>query len=143
MQLKRKRHIVSVTLTTLLLLVTPAFALLQEQKSVVASANGEGTLRIGKEKFKVNAVVVKLLEDGNAEITLVTDITVFVSGTWRRGSATDKVIDVNITGTATKGGVEGSGKIFLAEDGKSLAKLKFQALNKITNRNVELDFVAK
>ncbi|HEY8224161.1 MAG TPA: hypothetical protein VIG25_02710 [Pyrinomonadaceae bacterium] len=143
MQLKRKRHIVSVTLTTLLLLVTPAFALLQEQKSVVASANGEGTLRIGKEKFKVNAVVVKLLEDGNAEITLVTDITVFVSGTWRRGSATDKVIDVNITGTATKGGVEGSGKIFLAEDGKSLAKLKFQALNKITNRNVELDFIAK
>jgi hypothetical protein len=143
MQLKRKRHIVSVTLTTLLLLVTPAFALLQEQKSVVASANGEGTLRIGKEKFKVNAVVVKLLEDGNAEITLVTDITVFVSGTWRRGSAADKVIDVNITGTATKGGVEGSGKIFLAEDGKSLAKLKFQALNKITNRNVELDFVAK
>jgi len=142
MQLKRKHQILFVTLTTLLLLLIPAFAF-QEQKSRVASADGEGTLRIGRETFKVSTVVVKLIEDGTAEITLVTDITVFVSGTWKRSNDSEKVIDVNITGAATKGGVEGSGKIFISDDGKSLAKLKFQAVNKITNRSVELDFVAK
>jgi hypothetical protein len=143
MELKRKHHILLATLTTLTLLVIPVSAGFQEQKSRVASADGEGTLRIGREKFKVNAVVAKLIEDGTAEITLLTDITVFISGTWKRSSDSEKVIDVNITGTATKGGVEGSGQIFIADDGKSLARLKFQALNKISNRTVELDFVAK
>ena len=143
MELKRKHHILLATLATLTLLVIPVSAWFQEQKSRVASADGEGTLRIGRETFKVTAVVAKLIEDGTAEITLVTDITVFVSGTWKRSSDSENVIDVNITGAATKGGVEGRGKIFISDDGKSLAKLKFQAVNKITNRNVELDFVAK
>lgn len=143
MQLKRKHHIMSLILTTLMLSVIPAFAAFQEQKSRVASADGEGTLRIGRETFKVNAVVAKLIEDGTAEITLLTDITVFVSGTWKRNSDSEKVIDLNITGTATKGGVTGSGQIFIADDGKSLARLKFQAVNKLSNKNVELDFVAK
>jgi hypothetical protein len=142
MELKRKHHILLATLTTLTLLVIPVFAGFQEQKSRIVSADGEGTLRVGKETFKVNAVVAKLLEDGTAEITLLTDITVFISGTWKR-SDSEKVIDVSITGTATKGGVQGSGQIFIADDGKSLARLKFQALNKISNRTVELDFVAK
>ena len=61
-----------------LLLAVTASA--QDNKSIVAHANGDGTLKIGEEKFKVSTVVIKLFEDGKAEINLVSEITVFVSG---------------------------------------------------------------
>jgi hypothetical protein len=115
----------------------------QQPKSLLLSANGEGTLKAGREEFKVHTVVAKLLEDGTAEITLVSDITVFVSATWFRRDNADDEIDLTITGGASKGGLEGSGKLFLREDGKSLATLKMQAVNKPTKRNIEVSFVAK
>ena len=67
-------------LCILLLLAVTASA--QDNKSIVAHANGDGTLKLGDEKFKVSTVVIKLFEDGKAEINLVSEITVFVSGSW-------------------------------------------------------------
>src|SRR5512132_1985703 len=58
----------------LLLLASPVFAGPQESKGLLASANGTGTLKIGQEQFKINAVVVKCLEDGSVEINLITEI---------------------------------------------------------------------
>ena len=39
----------------------------QNGGSRLAHANGEGKLRLGQEQFKVNGVVVKLLDDGKVE----------------------------------------------------------------------------
>jgi hypothetical protein len=118
----------------------PAFAAVQQPKSLIVTANGEGTLRVGREEFKVHAAVVKLLEDGKCEITLVSDITIFVSGNWSRDGNDANEIALKITGGPTQGGVEGSGKLLLREDGKTIASLTLQAMNKVTKRNVEVDF---
>ena len=116
----------------------------QEPASLVASANGEGTIKLGKEEFELHAIVVKLFEDGKAELQLVTDITVFVNGTWTRGVGGAKEIDLKITGnTATTGTLEGAGKLFLNEDGKSIKGLKLHVVNKISRKVIEVNFIAK
>jgi hypothetical protein len=123
----------------LLLLLLPCIASGQELKSLVASAKGEGTIKLGREEFKLHAIVVKLFEDGKTEINLVTDITVFVAGTWSRGDDADK--SINLTTTASN--MEGGGKLFLGEDRKSIAGLKLEVFNRISKKNIKVDFVAK
>src|SRR5258708_4116900 len=94
---KLKRFVLSIPI---LFLMLPGIAGGQQIKSLVASASGEGTIKLGKEQYKLNAVVVKLFEDGKAEINLITDITIFISGTWSRPNDTSKTIDLKITGNA-------------------------------------------
>ena len=70
---------VALAVAALLLLVPPpARAVMQETKSIVAHANGSGTLKLGDEELKVTSVVIKLFEDGKAEINLISDLTIFV-----------------------------------------------------------------
>ena len=118
-------------------------AVSQQSKSLVATANGEGTIKFGKESFKIHAVVVKLFEDGKAEINLVSDITVFISGTWSRGNDADKNIDIKITGGSVSGNLDGGGKLLLTEDRKSIAGLNLQVMNQTTRKVIKADFVAK
>jgi len=94
-------------------------------------------------EFKLEAVVVKLFEDGKAEIQLITDITVFIEGTWSRARTEEKSIDLKITGSVTARNMTGGGKILLTDDRKSIAGLKLQVLNKTSRRNVTAEFVAK
>jgi hypothetical protein len=115
----------------------------QQPKSLVASATGEGTIKLGKEEFKIQAIVVKLFEDGKAEINLITDITVFVEGTWKRTSEDSKEIEIKLTGNATSNNMEGSGKLYLNDDFKSISGLKLQATNKTSKRVITAEFVAK
>src|SRR6476659_9848578 len=102
----------------MLMVGTVAFAQ-DPQPSLVVSGSGEGTIKLGKEEFKLNAVVAKGFQDGKIEIHLVTDITVFISGTWSRANETDKTIDVKITGGSVSGNLNGGGKIILTDDRKS------------------------
>jgi hypothetical protein len=128
----------------LLMLSFAGAASAQQPKSLVATANGEGTIKFGKEEFKIHAVVVKLFDDGKAEISLVTDITVFISGTWSR--ATDdasKEIALKITGGSVSGNLEGGGKLLLTDDRKSIAGLNLQVLNQNTKKVIKADFIAK
>ena len=111
--------------------------------SLVASANGEGKIKLGKEQFKLSAVVVKAFQDGKVEINLITDITVFISGTWSRASETDKTIDLKITGNSMSGNLDGGGKLFLTDDRKGITGLKLQVVNKMTKKTVSADFTAK
>ena len=127
---------------SLLALGSVAFAQ-DPQPSLVASANGEGKIKLGKEEFKLNAVVVKGFQDGKIEINLVSDITVFISGTWSRVNESDKTIDVKITGNSMSGNLDGGGKLFLTDDRKSITGLKLQVVNKITRKTVTADFTAK
>jgi len=126
------------------MLVLGSVAFAQDpQPSLVLSANGEGKIKLGKEEFKLNAVVVKGFQDGKIEINLVTDITVFISGTWSRANETDKTIDIKITGNSVSSNLDGGGKIFLTDDRKSITSLKLQVANKMTKKIVTADFVAK
>ena len=129
---------ISILLT---LLALPAIAGAQQPKSLVASAKGEGTIRLGNEEFKIHAVTVKLFEDGKAEINLVTDITVFLAGTWSHGDDAEQAIHLKITGNSMSS--EGVGELFLSEGRKSIAGLKLEVRNKTTKRIVKADFVAK
>jgi hypothetical protein len=121
----------------------PSFAADDPPASLVASAKGEGTIKLGKEEFKLNAVVVKLFADGKAELNLITDITVFITGTWSRANETAKTIDLKITSSVTGGNLDGGGKVFLTEDRKSISGLKLQVTNKISHKTITAEFVAK
>lgn len=115
----------------------------QQPASLVASASGEGKIKLGREEFKLDGVVVKLFEDGKAELNLISDITVFIAGTWSRPPDDDRSIDLKITGNVTAKNLTGGGKILLTEDRKSIAAMKLQVFNKVSRKNITADFLAK
>ena len=125
----------------LALLALPTIAAPQKPKSLMATANGKGTIKLGKEEYPLHAVVLKLKEDGNLELTLVSEITLFFEGTWSADDDVSKGIDLKINPTAT-GSTQGAGKVFLRDDGKSIARMTLQASNKFRKTNVEVKFVA-
>ena len=108
MKVSRKLFVTSATITLLMLLAVPNLATPQGLKSFLATANGEGTLTVGQEVFKVTAVVVKLKEDGTGEITLVTDLQLFVTCTWTSTDDLSKGIELKITGGTNAGSVQGA-----------------------------------
>jgi len=136
----RRAFVVAIVLT-MIGLAGQAFA--QQPKSLVATAKGEGTIKIGKETFKLYAIVVKLFEDGKAEINLITDITAFMEGTWSRDEGNDKSINLKITGNMMPGSLDGGGKLSLNEDRKSIAGLNGTVVNKTTKKTIKVDFVTK
>jgi hypothetical protein len=139
MRVVRKRKVLIFVL--LMLIALPAFPARQEPKALLATANGNGTIKIGQEEFKIHSVVIKLLEDGKLEITLVTEITIFVSGTWSRGDDSQN-IKLEITGGASSS-IEASGKLLLRNDGKSIDRLWLQGVIKTRNRSIEISFQAQ
>src|SRR6185503_6253551 len=118
----RKQIAISIS-TFLMLLALGITAVAQESSSFIAKASGEGTIKIGKEEFKLYSVVVKVFDDGKAEINLITDITVFIQGSWARGSDNSKGLDLTVTGTAMSSNLEGRGKLVLSDDQKSITTL--------------------
>jgi len=125
------------------LLLSAGVAVGQQPNSLVVSANGEGSIKFGKESFKIYAVVVKLFEDNKAEISLVTDITVFVNGMWSRQDDTSTEIALKITGGSMNGTLDGGGKLLLTPDRKAIAGLNLQVMNQTTKKIIKADFVAK
>ncbi len=142
MKVSRLIGAMSVTLTMLTLLAMPNLAAPQGLTSLLATARGQGTLTVGKEVFKVSFVVVKLKEDGTGEITLVTDLQLFVACTWSAPADLSKGIDLKITGGTNAGSAQGSGKLFLRPDGKSIARLTIEGMSSAAKRKIQLNFVA-
>ena len=142
MMIRKHPAIASLTLCLLLALSSVAFAQ-DPSPSLVVSANGEGKIKLGKEEFKLNAVVVKGFQDGKIEINLATDITVFINGTWSRVNENDKTIDIKISGGSVSGNLDGGGKLVLTDDRKSIASIKLQVVNKISKKTITVDFVGK
>ncbi len=126
-------------------LLATASAVVAQQKptSLTANAKGTGTIKIGSEQFPLHAVVIKLNEGGALELTLVSEITVFFTGTWSAPDDLTKGIDLSITGSEDSSTMRGQGKLFLKPDGKSIASLKVQAESKLRKRLVAVDFVAE
>ena len=114
----------------------------QEIQYRLAHANGQGTLKVGQEQFKVTAVVAKLLDDRKAEITLISDITIFISGTWSQNGESPEEFNLQLTGGASPGGLEGGGKLTLGKDTKDL-KLILKGKSTTTKKTIEVYFVSK
>ena len=139
---------------TLKLISTPSLILLvlfaavgmvipQERSTRQMIADGQGTIEVGREKMDLHSVVVKLMEDGQAEFILVSDITFFLKGTWAQNDKVHQEIDLKITGGATGGGVQGNGKILLRDDGKSISRLALEGASNTSQRRVKVTFVAQ
>ena len=117
-------------------------ALAQDGGSRMAHANGAGTLKVGQEQFKVNGVIVKLLDDGKLEITLIADITIFVTGTWVKSDNSQQDYDLSFTDTTSRGGLEGNGKLTLAPDNSGM-RLSVKGKSRATKKPIEVSFAAK
>ena len=109
---------------------------------ILITANGKGTMKVGRETFQITSVVVKLLDDRTVQLTLVADITFFLSGRWTVDSASPKIYNLEITGSMTGGGAQGTGKVVLRDDGKSLDRLSAQGGLRTSTRKVTIEFVA-
>lgn len=112
----------------------------QEGQERLAHSKGQGVLKVGAEKFKISSVIVKLLPDGKAEITLVTDITVFLNATWSNRGDSQQEFNLEIIGGATASGVQGTGSVVLGSDGKSVARLSLKGVSRTSKRTIQADF---
>jgi hypothetical protein len=131
------------SLILVVLFATVGMVIPQERSPRQMIADGQGTVELGREKMDLHSVVVKLMEDGQAEIILVSEITFFLKGTWAENDKAHQEIDLKITGGATGGGVQGNGKIFLRDDGKSISRLAVEGASNTSERKVKVTFVAQ
>ena len=142
MQAKR-RFIIGVTVFLLAMLAMYFVTDAQESQERLAHSNGQGTLKVGDQKFKLTAVVVKLLPDRKAEITLISDITIFLTATWSNHSSSPQEINLDMTDGDSRGGFQGSGKVLLGNGGKSVGRLNLKGISRTTKRPVEVSFEGK
>jgi hypothetical protein len=70
--------------------------------------------------------VVQLKENGQAEITLVTDVPVFIKGEWSGGDNVSNGINLKITGGTVNSRAKGKGWLLLRLDAKSIASLSLK-----------------
>jgi hypothetical protein len=139
MKISRKLFDVFTTLTLFALTAMPNLAAPPQLSTLFATAHGKGTLKVGRELFQVNNVVVKLKEDGTGEITLLTDLQLFVTCTWSATADLSEGVDLKITAGPTS--AQGSGKLFLRPDGKAIDRLSIEGSSN-TKRKIQLKFVA-
>lgn len=140
MKNSRKLFALTATFTLLVLTAMPTTAAPQRFTTLLATAHGQGTLKVGREVFKLSNVVVKLKEDGTGEITLITDLQLFVTCTWSAASNLSEGIDLKLTAGATSS-AQGTGKLLLRPDGKAIDRLSIEGSSN-TNRKILLKFVA-
>lgn len=138
-----KRRLIVATSVFILAMVMLFVVAAQENKERLASSNGQGTLRVGDENFKLDAVIVKLITDQKVEVILVSDITIFLTGTWSRHAGSPQEIDLQFSGTEARGGFEGVGKVTLGNEGKSVPRLTLKGASRTTKRPVEANFEGK
>ena len=136
--MKLKQTLAAASILVLSILGASATTTSQNVQSRLAHANGEGKLKVGQEQFKVTGVIVKLLDDQKAEITLISDITVFVAGTW---SQNGEDFDIQITGGASPGGLEAAGKLTLGKE--SDLRLTLKGKSRTTKKTIEVNFAGK
>ena len=115
----------------------------QEGQTRLAHANGNGTLRVGDEQFKIFSATVKLLPDHTAEIIIASDITIFLTATWSNHTDSPHQFNLEFAGSASRGGLEGTGQATLSDDGKTLKRLTLKGVSRATKRGVEADFEGK
>ena len=141
--MKLKQTLAAASILVLSIFATTGAAITsQDVQYRLAHANGEGKLKVGQEEFKINGIVVKLLDDRKAELTLVSDITFFITGTWSQNGESQEEFDIQITGGASPGGLDGTGKVTLGKNAKDI-RLILKGKSRTTKKPVEVYFVGK
>ena len=140
--MKFKRMIAAASILVMSMFVTSGATVAQKGQDRMTHANGEGTLKLGQEQFKITSIIVTLLDDQRAELRLVSDIIVFVSGTWTQNRESQEVFDLQITGGATPGGLECVGKLTVGKDSKDV-QLILKGKSRTTKRPIEVYFAGK
>jgi len=143
MQVKRKLIPAASIVVLALVAVTSLGVKDHESQERLAHSNGQGTLKIGNEQFKVNSVIVKLIDDHKAELTLVADITIFLTATWSNRAESQQEFDLDMRDSDSRGGFEGTGQVILGNDGKSITRLNLKGVSRSTKRAVEVSFQGK
>ena len=143
MQGKRRLIIGASVLALAMVGATYLVVAAQEGEDRLAVSNGKGTLRVGDQTFKINSVVVKLTHERKAEITMVSDITIFLIASWSNHGASEKEFDLEIKGPESRVGIDGNGKVILGNDGKSVARLRLKGVSRTTQRQIEANFEGK
>jgi hypothetical protein len=139
------RKLILIVFVVTLGTVGPSLSAVQAQESQerLAHSEGQGWLKVGEETFKISSVIVKLLADRKAEITLVSDITVFLNATWANRGESQEAFDLQIVGGATASGLQGTGRLVLGGEGKSVAKLSLNGVSRTSKRTVKAEFEGK
>lgn len=144
MQVKQRLIIAASTVILAMAGLTLFVAAAQQgDKERLVSSSGQGTLIVGDGKFKLHSVIVKLLPDQKAEITLGSDILIFLTGTWSSGAESQNEINLDMTDGDSRGGFEGTGKVILKNDGKAVARFTLKGISRTTKRTVEANFEGK
>lgn len=141
----RKRRLIIIASVLLLALVSVSYSAgeAQEDHDRLAVGKGAGTLKVGDERFKITSVIVKLIQDRRAEITLISDINIFLTATWTNHAESQQEFDLQISDSDSRGGIEGAGKVVLSNDGKTVAQLVLKGTSRATKRSVEATFEGK
>jgi hypothetical protein len=134
-----KRILISLIGATVLCSILGICASAQQLASLNSLAQGT-LIANGVDKYKLTGVLVILKENGEARITLYSDVQLFAQGQW---SATEdpKVINLKISGGVAEDNPNTRGKLILREDGKTVASLTAQGQG-ISGTKYEIDFVA-
>ena len=140
----KKTISITLGLAMVLWLALPVSTAAQRIVSLQSLAHGKGTLVVDGEEYKISAVLVILRENGEAELTLFTDMQLYGQGQWSAGKDLNQGIDLKITGGVFKNekDAKGTGKLFLRADGKSIATLTIQGTSN-TGGKFAVSFVAE
>jgi hypothetical protein len=141
--MKFKRVIAAAAILWLSMFATSgAMVAPQKAQDRITHANGKGTLKLGQEQFKISAIIVNLLDDNRAELRIISDIMVFINGTWTQNPESQDIFDLQITGGASGGGLDCVGKLTLNKDTKDV-QLILKGKNRTSKRPVEVYFAGK
>lgn len=119
----------------------PVFAQSQEAESLIVTAKGHGEISVRVEKRKITAALVVLRENGTAMVTVTTDLQLQLQGTWKANTASPDEIALKITGGAVADDLDGSGRLVLTSDRKSLKELTINAKS-ADGQEITVTFVA-
>lgn len=138
----KKRILGTLIVATVLWSIFGVFASAQQLASLNSLVKGKGTMVTnGVDKFKLTGVLVILKENGEAQITLYSDIQLFAQGKWS-ASKDPKVINLKMSGGIAGDTANTKGKLTLGEDGKSIASLTAKGQG-MSGSKYEINFVAE
>jgi hypothetical protein len=122
-------------------LCLPVSAQSRQSESIRAFARGHGLVVSPVEERKFYAVLVVLRTDGQALITIYSDLQLQAQGTWSATGSSPEEIQLKVTGGELNGNLSGTGKLLLSDDRMSLKELTITGRS-FDGREMTLRFIA-
>lgn len=120
----------------------PVHAQSQAQESIRAFAKGRGSIVSTVDERSFSAVLAVLRPNGEAVITLFSDLQLQAQGTWSANASSPDEIQLKITGGELNGNISGTGKLLLSDDRTSLKEMTIKGKT-FDGREMTLKFTAE